>query len=553
MNARTQPRTIVDVMTGLFGRLFPQPAWRPWVLCAAAIYGLTYGLDADDQAFILRCLGRTRLPQQRAQRVVLTIGRRGGKSRFASFLAVFLACFVDYSKVLSAGERGTGMIVAPDRRQARTCFRYISAFLEHVPMLAGMVESRTKEAIHLRNGISIEVHTASFRSVRGYSVVFAIIDEAAFLPSDDSSEPDVELVAALLPAMATTGGMLILISSPYAKRGEIWRAVREHFGKDDDPILVWRAGTREMNPTIPESLVAQAYEDDPARAASEWGAEFRNDIEGFLTREALESVRAPGRLVLPRMAREYVAFVDPAGSGGLNADSYTGAIAHLEGSLVVLDSLFERRPPFSPESTTEDLAVWLKSYGVTVVRGDRYAGEWPRAELRKHGINYEPSEKSKSDLYREFLPLVNSGGVELLDHARLLAQLGALERRVARGGRDSIDHPPGGHDDIGNAAAGACVWAAERKPGRKEASVSVIRVRRSAETLPEEMARLRAARVDETVVARLVSAEATERRLRPVVERHGSAAVEQVLRHANPGFTLPESLQNIQPAGGTAQ
>jgi hypothetical protein len=49
----------------------------------------------------------------------------------------------------------------------------------------------------------------------------------------------------------------------------------------------------------------------------------------------------------------------------------------------------------------------------------------------------------RSDLYRDLLPLVNSGRVELLDHPRLVAQLCALERRTARSGKDSTDHGPG--------------------------------------------------------------------------------------------------------------
>jgi hypothetical protein len=61
----------------------------------------------------------------------------------------------------------------------------------------------------------------------------------------------------------------------------------------------------------------------------------------------------------------------------------------------------------------------------------------------------------KSDLYREVLPLLNAGRVELLDLPRLRAQFLGLERRVMRGGRDSIDHGPSGHDDVVNAAAGA--------------------------------------------------------------------------------------------------
>jgi hypothetical protein len=43
----------------------------------------------------------------------------------------------------------------------------------------------------------------------------------------------------------------------------------------------------------------------------------------------------------------------------------------------------------------------------------------------------------------------------LLENRTLVAQLCSLERRTARGGRDSIDHPPGGHDDLANAAMGA--------------------------------------------------------------------------------------------------
>jgi hypothetical protein len=58
-------------------------------------------------------------------------------------------------------------------------------------------------------------------------------------------------------------------------------------------------------------------------------------------------------------------------------------------------------------------------------------------------------------LYLNLLPAINSGLVDLLDNDRLVAQLCALERRTARSGKDRIDHPPGGHDDLANAVAGA--------------------------------------------------------------------------------------------------
>jgi hypothetical protein len=164
-------------------------------------------------------------------------------------------------------------------------------------------------------------------------------------------------------------------------------------------------------------------------------------------------------------------FVDP--SGGSN-DSMTLAVAHKEGSTVILDAVREVKPPFSPEATVEEFARLLKAYRCTSVYGDRYAGEWPVEQFRRHQVNYEPAGKSKSDLYLDFLPLVNSGGVDLLDNDRMPHQLVSLERRTARGGRDSIDHPRGAHDDVANAVAGAVVMAAERPAGFRRRDRAVM-------------------------------------------------------------------------------
>jgi hypothetical protein len=57
------------------------------------------------------------------------------------------------------------------------------------------------------------------------------------------------------------------------------------------------------------------------------------------------------------------------------------------------------------------------------------------------------------------LPLLNSRRVQLLDDRRLISQFHGLERRTARGGKDSIDHGPGQHDDLANSVAGAIVLA----------------------------------------------------------------------------------------------
>ena len=354
---------------------------------------------------------------------------------------MFLAAFFDYRRALSPGERGTVLVIATNSRQARVIFRYVKALLTHIPPLAQMIERETAESFDLNNGTTIEVHVASFKTTRGYTIVAALCDEIAFWPHEDVAEPDYEVLNALRPGMATIpGAMLLCASSPYARRGALWDAYRKHYARDGDLILVWRAATRVMNPTVKQAVIDEATERDPASAAAEYLAEFRIDIESFCSREAVEACIAYDVRERPPMhSTRYYGFVDPSGG---SADSMTLAVAHRENDVVIFDATRERKPPFSPEEVVVEFASLLKNYRISKITGDRYAGEWPREQFRKHGISYEPSEKPKSDLYRDLLPLINSRKLDLLDDQRLLTQLVGLERRTARGGKDSIDHAP---------------------------------------------------------------------------------------------------------------
>lgn len=457
----TKPATtILDACSdpALFARWFRKgETWRAWMVFLKVLFGLQ--LVEAERALYQQCTGRETPPAGGARESWLVCGRRAGKSFILALIAVFLACFMEWGQYLSPGERGTVMVIAADKKQARVIYRYATALLRDVPMLKALIERDTAEAIDLKNGITIEILAASFRTVRGYTLVAALCDEIAFWRSDESANPDGEIIGALRPAMATIpGAMLLCASSPYARRGALWTAFRKFFGKDS-PVLVWKADTRTMNPTVPQSVIDEAYENDPASAGAEYGAEFRTDVETYVAREVVDAAVVPGRHELPPVSGvTYVAFTDPSGG---SSDSMTLAIAHRDNDgRGILDAVRERRPPFSPDDVVQDFATLLKSYGVRSVTGDRYAGEWPRERFRVHGIEYELAEKPKSDLYRDLLPILNSGRAELLDHSRLIAQLCGLERRTARGGKDSIDHPPGAHDDTANSVAGAIGRAA---------------------------------------------------------------------------------------------
>jgi hypothetical protein len=439
----------------LFKPWFKNPDhWASWFAFIAALFALP--MTPDQLAVYQACTGRSEPPTEPASEGWLVCGRRAGKSFILALCAVYLAAFRDYRPFLAPGERATVLVIATDRKQARVIFRYITALLTRVPMLKRMIERETAEGFDLTNSVTIEVGTASMRTTRGYTFCGVLLDEAAFFATDDAAEPDYEIINAVLPGFSTIpGAMLLCASSPYARRGALWDAHRRHFGKDGDPILVWQAATRVMNPTVPQRVIDAATERDPASAAAEYGAQFRTDIESYITREAVENCVTTDVHERPPLANvNYVGFVDPSGG---SADSMTLAIAHREDDVAVLDALRERKPPFSPEDVVSEFATLLKTYRINAITGDRYAGEWPRERFKVHGIAYEPAPKPKSDLYRDLLPSINSGKLDLLDHAKLITQLVSLERRTARGGRDSIDHPPGGHDDIANVVAGVVV------------------------------------------------------------------------------------------------
>jgi hypothetical protein len=246
-----------------------------------------------------------------------------------------------------------------------------------------------------------------------------------------------------------------MISSPYARRGELWRTYQKHFGKSGDPlILVAQGASRTFNPTLPERVVTRALERDEAAASAEYLAQFRRDIESFVSVEAVRACVSQGLFERSyESAKSYLAFVDPSGG---SADSMTLCVGHTDFArqTVVVDCLREVKPPFSPESVVEDFSRVLKNYHIATIVGDRYAGEWPREQFAKCGATYEASAKPKSELYGDLLPLINSNRIELLDHPKAVNQLCGLERRTARGGKDSIDHAPGTHDDVANAVAG---------------------------------------------------------------------------------------------------
>ena len=446
----------------LFASHFASQTWARWRVFLKALFGLGGSMTAEEVEIFRHHTGRQQPPTQAFSEAALVIGRRGGKSRVLALIAVFLACFRDYTSFLAPGETPVIAIIAADRKQARVILRYIKGLLQGVPMLSGQIAAELTESVSLASGVVIEVHSGRIASPRGRTMLAVLADEIAFWATDEGqANPDTEVIAAVRPALSTIpNSMLLMASSPYAKRGVLYGTFRRHWGRDDSRTLVWKGATLEMNPALDPAIVEAAREEDAASASSEYDAEFRDDVSQFVPREVIDSCTVLGRLeLLPISGVTYKSWCDPSGG---SSDSMTLAVAHDERGVAVLDAVREVRPPFSPEAVVAEFARLLKTYRLSEVTGDRYAGEWPRERFSVHGITYRLAESSASEVYRDTLALLTSGKAELLDNKRLASQLASLERRTTRAGRDSIAHPPSGHDDVAAASMGALLLVGQR-------------------------------------------------------------------------------------------
>lgn len=444
-------------------------SWSAWLCVLRAAYGLP--LSRRERKVFKQVAGDRAPPRSRVDELWCVVGRRGGKSRTAASIGVHAACFVPHNLV--PGEIGEVAIIAASREQASVIFNYCLGFIQASPLLSQEIEGTTTNEIRLRGNIVIAVRTGSYRTVRGRTLLCAVVDEVAFLRDEASASPDIELYRALLPSLATTRGMFVGISTPYRRAGLLHQKHRDHFGQNDPHVLVVSGPTKLFNPTIDTGVIDRAVASDPEAARAEWDAEFRDDIAAFLDDALIDAAVDPSRPLelAPRPGVDYRCFVDA--SGGRH-DAYTICIAHREGDRFIADVIRGKRPPFDPKTVTQEYAALVKQYHVAKVRGDSYAAEWVATAWRECNVTYERSELVKSALYLEALPLFTRSVVSIPNHPQLIKELRLLERRVHRSGKDVVDHGRNGHDDHSNALAGALHFAANKSKYRYVSDLSWV-------------------------------------------------------------------------------
>ena len=442
------------------------------------IYGLT--LDADQRDLWFLCTGRERYPAQGVSEATVLAGARAGKdSRIAAPIVCYEALLGQHEHRLAKGERGVIPLVAQDARASKIAFSYIGGYLTTSPVLQSQVADVLSTEVTLTNGISISCFPSTLRSLRGWSIPAAVLDEVAFFRLEGAADSDVEIQASIRRGMlAFENTRLVKISTPYMKSGILFDDFQRAFGQDDQDLLVWRAPSTLMNPSLAESRLARERRLDASRFAREYLAEFGEDVDAFLPAAWVDDAIRPGRYELPPQDRvRYHAAVDPSGGG---PDAFTLAIGHAEGvghkAKIVLDVMrgWSRRGSNAVDLTgvVSEIATILTRFRAREVVGDRYGAGWVRQAFQQAGVRYIESSNDASSALCELSPLFAEGRVDLLDHPQLARELKALERRLRAGGKTVVEHPRGGHDD--HAVALALAALACRPDTRDRASASHI-------------------------------------------------------------------------------
>jgi hypothetical protein len=434
-------------------------SFAKWRVLLRAIYGVP--LTSDWQREVYRhCTGRDpdKINPDGYQTSLIIAGRRSGKSKIAAVIGTYAAALAGLESKLSVGETGMVAIISVKKSQAKVVRDYCRALLDPPMLSAEIIRERQRDVFTLRNGNRIDLLASDMRTTRGHTLLACIIDEICHFGLEDTSRVRTEkmMVNSVQPALMTTGGKLVCISTPWGKQGWSYETFQKYWGKDSSRnILVWNASSKFMHPKLSQKFLDRMKDEDLANYNCEFLAQFRDDVAAFISLDQVEALVVKGRQEnVPKPGIKYNAFVDLSGGRG---DASALAIGHRDDKkMIVLDALDWHPSPHDPYSVVATMAKRLNEWGVRKVIGDAYAAEFASRAFQDCGITYEKCSLTASALYSEILPIICTKGIELLDQPgnRMVKQFASLESRTRSGGKPAIGHPPKQHDDLANAVAG---------------------------------------------------------------------------------------------------
>jgi hypothetical protein len=225
-----------------------------WVMVSSLAEDLKLALD---RASFARVLGlepdpwQERLLRSASDRVLLNCCRQSGKSTMAALIALHRAIYHPESLIL---------ILAPAKRQAKEMFGKVAQMYTHLPGDQAVApESYRKLGMEFKNRSRIEALPGTEKTIRGFSgAALLILDEAARVAD--------ELYFAVRPMLAISGGALMMLTTPYGKRGvffEEWtggRGWERYEVTASECPRISEAFLEEERKSLPARIYRQEYE-----------------------------------------------------------------------------------------------------------------------------------------------------------------------------------------------------------------------------------------------------------------------------------------------------
>jgi hypothetical protein len=414
------------------------------------------------------------LPFEPRRAVVVRAGGRAGKtSRLLATKAIHAALTVPLP-TLAAGEHARAVIIAPDKDLAVQALSFVRGYVGAIPALRKLVvEARvsdeedapgTTERVTLRRpcdgklvDIRIGAATRGAKAVRGKTLVFVGLDEAAFFYADDHyTVTDAEIYRAAVQRVAP-GGQLWIVSTPWIEGyGVMEERIARDWGKHE-ASLVAMGGTRALNPTWDPTgeIERDMRATDPDNAAREIDAiGLPAGTKLFFSPESIQNSVNRSR---PMHLEHVAGATHYAGSDlGFRKNSSAIAIARRNGK-VELAYHEELRPsryePLKPSVVCQAFAKTCREYGVDTVRGDLHYAETAREEMGKHNVHYEawnPSVEEQTAAFTALRTLMGEGQFEMPDDPRLLGMFRKVASMPVPGGKVKVVLPKQGaaHGDV---------------------------------------------------------------------------------------------------------
>jgi len=401
--------------------------------------------------------------------LMMIIGRKGGKSVRAAKIALFfvyrLIADEEFKKLfrLVPDQPVYILVVSVTKDQAENIImEYVKSFAKRSWYLKHFISSRRpkKDTLVFDGNIIVKAQGSSSRAMRGYPCIVVIFDEIGHFVDTKGNASSTAVYNAMVPNIAIFGneGRVIALTTPGAKTGITYDIYVQKKQGGLPGTLVVKKPTWEMNPMISKRFLAREKDKNPYTFDCEYGAEFYETIDAFLDPRKIDAcvTGQMNELTWKPGPWDYYITLDP----GLKHDTYSFAMAHMEGNKPVLDFVTKFEKIGGEPVQISDVENFVREvcgvYPVFKIGIDQHQSASTVQNLLKDGLPIEETFFSAQyimaiyDRLRRFIH--GKVKVVLTPYAPMIQELKMLQIRYS-GHRYVVGAPRGHTDDSADCVA----------------------------------------------------------------------------------------------------